>query len=120
MNAIEIKNLVRDAAGESAEQQVEDYLDDEDDFVSIEDTDMELESIMKNKSIRDKVGAFADYLGDDEGFIKDLVGDKIYSVKSITERFELLEALFEVSKQQSWINSVQKIKDELINIHGDM
>jgi len=115
MNVREVINFVRDAAIESAELQIEDYIDNGNDFVIMQESDEVLISIMKNKSIRDKEGAFADFLVDDEEFLYDHIAGKVYSIESNKDRGELLKELYEDSKQQSWVNVLQKIEKELQN-----
>jgi hypothetical protein len=114
MNAAEIKNFIETAAGESADQQVEDYRNG--DFYEMNDTDIKLMEIMDNNKIRDKVGAFADVLWNEEGFLMDHLGDKVYEIDSNEGRRKLLETLskLEPSSHESWHNVLAKIEKELI------
>ena len=117
MNAAEIRNFVETAAGESAKHQIEDYIDDGDDFVLLDETDTDLKCIMENESIRDKVGAFADVLWNDEGFLMDHLGDGVYKVKTNDGRKKLIESLSKVSNtnHDAWNNVLAKLEKELIN-----
>jgi len=117
MNAAEIKNMVETFAGESADQQVEDYLSDGEDFVLLDETDSDLKRIMENKSIKDKVGAFADVLWNDEGFLMDHLGDYIYQIDGDIVRKKLLEGLSKVvpHSHDVWHNVLTKLEKELNN-----
>lgn len=114
MNAAEIKNYVETAAGESADDQVDNYL--QGDFHPMNNTDKELVGIMEDKRIRDKTGAFADILWNDEGFLMDFIGDKVYELDSTQERRKLLETLSKIvtSSHDSWHNVLAKLEKELI------
>jgi hypothetical protein len=114
MNAAEIKKYVETAAGESADAQVDDYI--EGDFYPMNDTDKKLVGIMEDKNIRDKTGAFADVLWNDEGFLSDFLGDKVYEIDSTKERRKVLETLSKIvaSSHDAWHNVLTKIEKELI------
>jgi len=115
MNAIEIKNYVETVAGESADQQVDDY--NSSDFFPMSETDKQLPSIMENKNIRDKVGAFADVLWNDEGFLMDHLGDYVYQENSNEDRKNLIKKLSQLapSSHDAWHNVLAKIEKELIS-----
>lgn len=115
MNAAEIKKYVENAAGESADTQVDDYL--QGDFFPMNDTDKKLVGIMENKNVRDKTGAFADVLWNDEGFLMDFLGDKIYEIDSTEGRRKLLETLSKISSpsHDAWHNVLSKLEKELIS-----
>ena len=115
MNAVEIKNYVETAAGESADQQVDDY--NSSDFFPMSETDKQLPSIMENKNIRDKVGAFADVLWNDEGFLMDHLGDYVYQENSNEDRKNLIKKLSQLapSSHDAWHNVLAKIEKELIS-----
>jgi len=115
MNAAEIKSYVENIAGESADNQVNEYLNGE--FFNMNETDSQLENIMKNKNIRDKVGAFGDVLWNDEGFLMDHLGDYIYQENSNSDRKNLIKKLTMISPHShtSWHNVLIKIKKELVH-----
>ena len=115
MNAAEIKNYIENAAGESADQQVDDY--NNDDFFPMSKIEKQLPSIMENKNIKDKVGAYADVLWNNEGFLMDFLGDKVYQIDDNEKRIKLLESLTKViaSSHEAWHNVLVKIEKELIN-----
>jgi hypothetical protein len=115
MNAAEIKNYVESAAGESADTQVDDY--NNGNFIPMNAMDGKLICIMENKSIRDKTGAFADVLFNDEGFLMDFLGDKIYEVDNDEKRKSLLETLSKIgmSSHDAWHNVLAKIEKELLS-----
>jgi len=115
MNAVEIKNMVETFAGESAETQVDDYLDGE--FFNLNETDSQLETIMKDKNIKDKSGAFADVLWNNEGFLVDFLGDYVYQIDGDIVRKKLLEGLSRVvpSSHDAWHNVLAKIEKELLS-----
>jgi hypothetical protein len=114
MNAVEIKNFIKTAAGECAEQQVSKFNDD---AVSMNETDALLEDIMKDHRIKDKVRAFADALWNDEGFLMDFLVDKVYEVESNKGRKKLLEGLSNLahSSHDAWNDVLAKLEKELIN-----
>jgi hypothetical protein len=87
------------------------------DFTPMNDTDKKLIGIMENKSIRDKSGAFADILWNDEDFLMDFLGDKVYEIDSNDGRRKLLETLSKVSSpsHDSWHKVLAKLKKELIS-----
>ena len=115
MNAAEIRNYVETAAGESADNLVDEY--NSADFFPMSEVEQQLPTIMKNKNIKDKVGAFADVLWNDEGFLMDHLGDKVYEVDTNKGRQRLLESLSKVSNtnHDAWNNVLIKIEKELIN-----
>ena len=115
MNAVEIKNMVETLAGESADQQVDDYL--KGDFVNMNETDTQLETIMNNKNIRDKSGAFGDVLWNNEGFLMDFIGDQVYMIDSDIARRKLLIELSNVVpfNHDTWHNVLAKIEKELLS-----
>ncbi len=117
MNAAEIKNQIDAYAGESADQQVEDYLSDGEDFVLLDETDSDLKRIMKDKNIKDKSGAFADVLWNNEGFLMDFLGDYVYQIDGDIVRKKLLEGLSRVvpSSHDAWHNVLAKIEKELLS-----
>jgi len=115
MNAVEIKNYIETAAGESADQQVDDY--NSADFFPMCETEKYLPAIMENRNIRDKVGAYADVLWNDEGFLMDFLGDKVYEADKDVDRRKLLEKLSQIvpASHDAWHNVLSKIEKELIN-----
>lgn len=115
MNAIEMKRHLETVAGETADMQIEEY--QMGDFIPMNDTDEKLISIMKNKSIRDKSGAFANVIWNDEGFLMDHLGDYVYQVDSDEKRRKLLETLSKIGtpSHDSWHNVLSKLEKELIS-----
>ena len=113
MNAAELKRFVKTAAGESAQQQVEDYL--EGNFMPMGDTDEKLKSIMENTTIRDKDGAFADVLWNDKGFLSDFLDDAIYSAhrENVKQSKVLTDGLIKLSPHDLWTEVVNQMKGEL-------
>jgi len=114
MNAAEIKTYVENVAGESADTQVDDYLSDGEDFVLLDETDSDLKRIMENKSIKDKVGAFAEVLWNDEGFLMDHLGDCIYQINDDIIKKKVLKGLSKVvpHSHDVWHNVLVKIEKD--------
>lgn len=115
MNAAEIKNYVETSAGECADTCVDDFNDGI--FQEMSDTDKKLPGIMKDENIKDKIGAFADVLWNDEGFLMDFLGDKVYEINGDEPRRRLLESLSKIgpSSHDAWHNVLAKLEKELID-----